>query len=217
MCWCGMALMFYWFAAHLETASLAMWISAWDRGVPAYAAVQALRTPLVIPFWMGHFSLRALIGGVRGADSGWVLPLIILIPAAFGSFARRRAIREKLSKELKWIAAAAIPSRNDKRFKSWNPQAIYAPGRWGETRTSPRRTPQTSAPRSQRHSRPTAAMMGPQFLHELREDFQGHLFARRPLHASAGLGCTSINSASAPHCHGPLAHCFHEVRTAPLP
>ncbi len=137
------ALMFYWFAAHLETSSLAMWISAWT-GRAGYSAVQAIRTPLLIPFWLGIF-FAWIVGAVNGGNAGWLLPLIILLPAAFSSFARRRAIREKLGKELKWIAAAAIPSRHDKRFKSWNPQAIYAPGRWGELELRP------ATPRKRKH------------------------------------------------------------------
>ena len=51
---------------------------------------------------------------------------------AIVSFARRHGLREKLARELRLIACAPIPSRGDKRFKKWDPDTIFPPGRWGE-------------------------------------------------------------------------------------
>jgi hypothetical protein len=137
------ALMFYWYATHLETASFAMWISAWT-GRAAYAASHAVRTNLGV--LVGVTILFTFVVGIAGdGEGGRFLPLLILVPSALSAFGRRRAVRDKLAVELKWIAAAPIPSRGDKRFKSWNPTAVYPPGRWGELELRP------AAHRKRRH------------------------------------------------------------------
>jgi hypothetical protein len=48
------------------------------------------------------------------------------------AFAHRRLLRQKLTAELRQIACAPIPSRHDKRFKNWDPNKIFPPGRWGQ-------------------------------------------------------------------------------------
>ncbi len=142
------ALIFYWYATHVETASLAMWISAWT-GRPGYAAIQAMRTPLLYVFWIGVF-FCGMVGVTGTVHTDWILPFLIFITAGLSSFGRRRTLRQKLANELKWIAAAAIPSRGDKRFKSWNPQAIFPPGRWGEFELRASTAPPKPHPRPQR-------------------------------------------------------------------
>jgi hypothetical protein len=125
-------LLTWWFALHLETASRAMWISAWT-GRPGYAALHAIRRTLWGPFWVWLATRGARAPGVLAPAT----PLIIILPAflaflAFASFARRHTLREKLARELRLIACAPVPARGDKRFKRWDPDLIYPPGRWGE-------------------------------------------------------------------------------------
>jgi len=122
----------YWFARHLETASRAMWISTWT-GRPAYAALKSMKLTFWIPFWLWFMSRRALGPPLLAP----VPALVVILPAvlyfgAFLSFARRRSLREKLARELRLIACAPIPARGDKRFKHWDPDLIFPPGRWGE-------------------------------------------------------------------------------------
>jgi ABC-type Na+ efflux pump permease subunit len=122
----------YWFANHLETASCAMWISAWT-GRPAYAALQAMRRMVWVPFWL-WVVVRDL---PRPRFPVPAAALIVILAAVFYvggliCFARRHRLREKLARELRLIACAPIPARGDKRFKKWDPDLIYPPGRWGE-------------------------------------------------------------------------------------
>jgi ABC-type Na+ efflux pump permease subunit len=121
----------FWFAAHLETASRAMWISTWT-GRPAYAALQSIKHTLGVPFGLWILSR----GGLRLPSPGALaVPLVIavlLYIGAFSRFAKRRGLREKLARELRLIACAPIPSRGDTRFKKWDPDLIHPPGRWGE-------------------------------------------------------------------------------------
>ena len=56
--------------------------------------------------------------------------------------------------QLRLIAVAPVPARNDKRFKSWNPEEIYPPGRWGELLLRPAQT-------RKRHHHATRATPGP--------------------------------------------------------
>jgi MFS family permease len=118
----------YCLAVHLDTASLSMWIAAWT-GRAGYAALQAVRGQLGVVGWMGV----CLVGGALAPGrQGWILIALLIIPTAVATLARRRKLREKLSRELRLIAVAPVPARNDRRFKSWNPEEIYPPGRWGE-------------------------------------------------------------------------------------
>ena len=128
--WC--LLVPFWFAKHLETASRAMWISAWT-GRPAYAAIQAMKSALPVIVWVWIMSG----GAFRGLSSRPSLVMaafvvLAIFGAIFGNFATRRKLREKLARELGLIACAPIPSRGDKRFKKWDPDLIFPPGRWGE-------------------------------------------------------------------------------------
>jgi hypothetical protein len=122
----------YWFADHLETASRAMWIGAWT-GRPAYAALQAMRQTFWVPVWIWIMSRGAFRPAVPGpATAIGVLFAAGLFAGAFARFARRRGLREKLARELRLIACAPVPSRGDTRFKKWDPDRIFPPGRWGE-------------------------------------------------------------------------------------
>jgi ABC-type Na+ efflux pump permease subunit len=145
LAWC--VLVVFWFARHLETTSRAMWISAWTAR-PAYAALQATRPALGILVWIWIVSW----GGIRGISRtpptvvlAFVV-LLILLGVLLASFARRNVLREKLARELGLIACAPIPARGDKRFKKWDPDLIFPPGRWGELLLVPGRLP-----RSHRH------------------------------------------------------------------
>ena len=128
--WC--VLVAFWFASHLETASRAMWISAWT-GRPAYAAIQAIKRSFGLLVWVWLLSGGLIRGGPR-AFPNWLALLFVLAlsSAVFASFRQRRVLREKLARELRLIACAPIPSRGDKRFKKWDPNLIFPPGRWGE-------------------------------------------------------------------------------------
>jgi len=126
--WAALELM--WVAVHLEAASRAMWIGAWT-GRPAYAALQAMRANSWAVFWL-WFIWQA---GVGRFPQRHPVQLVVfscfLVLGVVGAFGNRGTLREKLTKELRDIAAAPIPARGDKRFKSWNPQQIFPPGRWG--------------------------------------------------------------------------------------
>jgi hypothetical protein len=123
-------LVLLWFAVHLETASRAMWISAWT-GRPGYAAIHAMKANL----WNLLFLWFICMGGLGRNPQRHVIGLMVIaILLAFlvmGVFSSRRFLREKLGLELRAIASAPIPARGEKRFKGWNPKAIYPPGRWG--------------------------------------------------------------------------------------
>ena len=59
----------------------------------------------------------------------WVV--VIASVVILRSFGRAGVLRQKLSRELRAIACAPIPVRGDKRFKDWDPERIFPPGRWG--------------------------------------------------------------------------------------
>lgn len=122
------------FAAHLATAFRAMWISVWT-GRPGYAAMQAA-FPALWPFaWIAVFG-GAFITRI-GEPGAFFLPAIIFIVMALTSFNTVQTLRNKLNDELRRIACAPIPARNDKRFKGWKPGRIYPPGSWGELKLKP--------------------------------------------------------------------------------
>lgn len=123
MIWIAVILL--WFSVHLDTASRAMWISAWT-GRPGYSAVQAMRAYVWTLFWIGFICQGAFRSRQTMPFGVFFIPLFTL-----GVFGNRRMVREKLTRELRDIAAAPIPARNDKRFKSWDPKRIFPPGRWG--------------------------------------------------------------------------------------
>ena len=114
-----------WFSVHLDTACRAMWISAWT-GRPGYSAVQAMRAYVWTLFWLGFIGQGAFRARQTLPFGLFFIPLFTL-----GVFGNRRMVREKLTRELRDIAAAPIPTRNDKRFKGWDPNRIFPPGRWG--------------------------------------------------------------------------------------
>ncbi len=127
----------YWFALHLETASRAMWISAWT-GRPAYAALHSAKGSLALLLWLWILSRGALSFPTQAPAAGpVVIVAVLLYLATLLGFARRRLLREKLARELRLIACAPIPSRGDKRFKKWDPDLIHPPGRWGELHLAP--------------------------------------------------------------------------------
>ena len=128
LAWVALELM--WVAVHLEAASRAMWIGTWT-GRPAYAALQAMRANSWALFWL-WFIWQA---GVGKYPQRHPVQLVVfstfLVMGVAGAFGNRGTLREKLTRELRDIAAAPIPARGDRRFKSWNPQIIFPPGRWG--------------------------------------------------------------------------------------
>jgi ABC-type Na+ efflux pump permease subunit len=154
--WC--VLVAFWFAKHLETASQAMWISAWT-GRPAYAAIQAikpthLRPHMPPPHHPAYAAIQAikptvgilvwvwLVSATRGlsrrpTNALAAVFVLALSSAVFASFRKRRVLREKLARELRLIACAPIPARGDKRFRKWDPDRIFPPGRWGEFQLFP--------------------------------------------------------------------------------
>ena len=128
LAWASLELM--WVAVHLEAASRAMWIGTWT-GRPAYAALQAMRANSWALFWL-WFIWQAGVGKYpQRHPVQLVVFSFFLVMGVAGAFGNRGTLREKLTKELRDIAAAPIPARGDKRFKSWNPQVIYPPGRCG--------------------------------------------------------------------------------------
>jgi hypothetical protein len=150
----------YWFAVHLETASRAMWISAWT-GRAAYAALHSIGRIL----WL-LFLLWVLSRGVTGmnvptrAMPFLLIIVVVLYFAAFFSFARRHTLREKLTRELRLIACAPIPSRGDKRFKKWDPDLIFPPGRWGELLLVPGQSKHPRSRRKATHAMPPPRQAG---------------------------------------------------------
>ena len=140
--WC--VLVAFWFARSLEVASRAMWISAWT-GRPAYAAIQAIRPALSVFVWVWILSGNAMMRGVPSRLPSWLAFFLVLTlsGAVFASFGSRRALREKLARELRIIACAPIPARGDKRFRKWDPNLVFPPGRWGEFQLHPAK-PKTS-------------------------------------------------------------------------
>jgi ABC-type transport system involved in cytochrome c biogenesis permease component len=126
--WLGFLLLCTSFA--FDSASRAMWISTWT-GRPGYAAMHAMRPQFWLVFSI-FFVGRLMFGGTRKDETAaLILGGFFLFNGIVATFSRRRTLREKLTKELRDIACAAIPARGDKRFKNWNPQQIYPPGRWG--------------------------------------------------------------------------------------
>jgi hypothetical protein len=128
LCW-GLFLVF-WFAVHLDTASRALWISAWT-GRAAYSAMQSVKHTSVL-FILGFFFFRP--GGAFLFQSGG-FPLVLLfavsVPAILLTFYSRYVHREKLTCELRLIASAPIPAPGDKRFQGWDPAKIFPPDdRW---------------------------------------------------------------------------------------
>jgi hypothetical protein len=109
-----------------------MWISAWT-GRPAYAAIQALKpaVPVIVWIWlMSGGAIRSLSARPSNVMAAFIV--LALFSGLFGNFTSRRKLRQKLARELGLIACAPIPSRGDKRFKKWDPDLIFPPGRWGE-------------------------------------------------------------------------------------
>jgi ABC-type Na+ efflux pump permease subunit len=131
--WC--VLVAFWFAKHLETASRAMWISAWT-GRPAYAAIQAIKPTVGILVWVWLVSATRGLSR-RPTNALAAVFVLALSSAVFASFRKRRVLREKLARELRLIACAPIPARGDKRFRKWDPDRIFPPGRWGEFQLFP--------------------------------------------------------------------------------
>ena len=119
-------------------------IAAWT-GRAGYAALQAARANVGMVGWLGV----CLVGGALSPGrQGWLVIALLMIPGAVTTLARRRKLREKLSRELRLIAVAPVPARGDRRFKSWNPEEIYPPGRWGELLLRPAQS------RKHRHPEP---------------------------------------------------------------
>ena len=139
LAWC--VLVAFWFGRHLETACRAMWISTWTAR-PAYAALQATNRSLGLFVWVWIMSWGGLRGLARSAPNpvAALFILLIILIAFLLSFARRNVLREKLARELGLIACAPIPARGDKRFKKWDPDLIFPPGRWGELLLVPGRS-----------------------------------------------------------------------------
>lgn len=125
-------LVLFWFGVHLRTAYRAMWIAAWT-GRPGYTAAQAglgIASPFFIfmlplwGVWLRHFPM--------GTTGELVVVGIILVLWAAGMFQGAGKVREKLVRELRDIACAPVPKPDDKRFKNWDPDKVFPPGRWGE-------------------------------------------------------------------------------------
>jgi len=121
----------FWFGVHLETAAKATWISAWT-GRPAFAAMKACRANGWALLYIWFFSRQSL--GSLMSQPLFVLAIVgFMIFPCLLTFDRRRLFREKLTRELRQIAVAPIPARNDKRFKSWDPMKVFPPpatGMW---------------------------------------------------------------------------------------
>jgi hypothetical protein len=130
-------MLLFWFGAHLKTVYRAMWIAAWT-GRPAYAATQA-SFGLVWPFLF--LSLLLWNPWLRNFPAGTLAELAVvgssLFLMAFVAFHDAGKVREKLERELRDIACAPIPKPEDKRFKAWDPNKVFPPGRWGEFLLAP--------------------------------------------------------------------------------
>jgi hypothetical protein len=134
-------LLLSWFGTHIHTVYRAMWIAAWT-GRPAYSAAQAMRNTL----WL--FLILALPIGNRwprnlpasSAAELFIIGLVLIVSALF-MFQAAGKVREKLERELRDIACAPIPKPDDKRFKHWDPDKIFPPGRWGELLLVPGKKP----------------------------------------------------------------------------
>jgi ABC-type transport system involved in cytochrome c biogenesis permease component len=123
-------LILLWYSVHIETAARAMWISTWT-GRPGYAAVQAMRTNLWSLVWL-WFLWRGPFRRTLNIPSAEIVILVILLVfVTLAAFGNRGTLRDKLVRELRDIACAPIPARNDKRFKNWDAKKIFPPGRWG--------------------------------------------------------------------------------------
>jgi hypothetical protein len=130
----GSALLLLWFALHLETASRAMWISAWT-GRPGHAAFCAVRPNLWTLLWLWFVWRGGLGRNPQHHELTVIVIAVVLLLIALGIFSSRRFLRQKLATEFRAIACAPIPARGDKRFKSWKPKMIYPPRPLGPLRT----------------------------------------------------------------------------------
>lgn len=125
-------LILFWFGVHLRTAYRAMWIGAWT-GRPAYSAAQAglgivwACLIFMLPLWGAWLENFPM-----GTTEELVVAGMALVLAAAGMFGSAGKVREKLERELRDIACAPIPKPGDKRFRNWDPDKVFPPGRWGE-------------------------------------------------------------------------------------
>ena len=123
-----------WFAVHRETACKAMWISVWT-GRPVYAATQSTGHGFFL-FVSFSVMLRGWFSKFPRGDTEEMFAVILIGMIGLGlaakSFNRKSVIWTKLRTELRLIACAPIPVRGDKRFKRWDPELIFPPGRWGD-------------------------------------------------------------------------------------
>ena len=101
-------------------------------------AILSLATPLM--WWFSAAVWVWIMSGsmIRGLPIGIAAFFVLALSGAvLMSFGRRRALREKLARELRLIACASIPTRGDKRFRKWDPELVFPPGRWGEFQLFP--------------------------------------------------------------------------------
>ena len=123
-CLAWIPMLWFWYAVHLATVPKAMWIGAWT-GRPGYSAIQSMRGY----FWV--FAWLAVPAMIEDFAASVCLSFFLVPAIALSGLSNRTYLRLKLAHELRAIACAPIPAKDDRRFKGWNPGRIYPPGLWG--------------------------------------------------------------------------------------
>ena len=125
-CLAWIPMLWFWYAMHRATIPKAMWIGAWT-GRPGYSAIQSMRGYFWLLIWFGI----PVFTGVEDYASAMCIGFFFVPLMAVVTSVNRSAVLYKLIYELRAIACAPIPSKDDPKFKRWNPKRIYPPGPWG--------------------------------------------------------------------------------------
>jgi len=119
---CMMALC-VWAAVHLYSVGRAVWIGLWT-GRPAFAAMKTAANAL----FLGVVMTQLFVAGIANASAVTTIMLVLMLVLVFClMLSAAGRMRAKLERELRWIAVAPLPARDDPRFKSWDPMKIFPP------------------------------------------------------------------------------------------
>ncbi len=115
-------------------------------GRPGYAALKAAGSYWSLLVWLWIFSQPGWGTLFRGNPFQLVFLVMALIPILL-TFGVRGMLRQKLTRELRLIAAAPVPARGDARFKKWDPHQIFPPDPMRDLLPNPRAARRSNEPR----------------------------------------------------------------------
>ena len=134
--------LFAWNARSLYPMGWLLWIGAWFI---------AHRITVLMAMWVGAWTGRPAYAAWKAVRPGMLLALTLM------PFKSPRALARKLESELRQIACAPIPTRGDSHFENWNPEIVFAPGRWGDFKLHPASSSTPAATRGLRRRRTASA------------------------------------------------------------